>query len=579
MRAGISGPLRVREVRGDRGLPAPDLSRDGYVVGSHERSNHLSLSRYALAVIATVIAFAGTFALKRVVPTPSFLFFVPVVALSAWYGGRGPSILATALSLLLIKYVFVPPVGSFRIRDVLDMLDVVAFLVVALTITGTMEALRRARGLAESHAAELERLNEELRRVAARATKLLDVTTALSQASSVEDVTSAVLDKGLAIVEASGGILVRSEGDRVEPLGVRGFSGEIETRIHARGRDTELAVMEAIRAGAPVWIESTREYRERFPWAFSQLAPQSGVEAVCAMPLIQTGETVGGLGLGFAQQRAFGVTDRAFTLLLGQATAAALHRALTYDAERQKRREAELLARAREEVLGVVAHDLRNPLGLISTTTEFLLEEDLPAQQTKELLRPMMRAGKQMNRLISDLLDAVRLQAGQLSLDVQDVRVDEIERQAEETFRPAAAARHIQLEMVAPDTVTLVHADPLRVSQIVGNLLGNALKFTPEQGRVTLRAVPKGEQVVFQVMDSGPGIPPADVEHLFDQFWQARRSDHRGVGLGLPIAKYLVEAHGGTMSVESTVGAGSTFSFTLPAATATPPLSAAGATV
>jgi signal transduction histidine kinase len=149
-------------------------------------------------------------------------------------------------------------------------------------------------------------------------------------------------------------------------------------------------------------------------------------------------------------------------------------------------------------------------------------------------------------------------------LDVQDVRVDEIERQAEETFRPAAAARHIQLEMVAPDTVTLVHADPLRVSQIVGNLLGNALKFTPEQGHVTLRVVPKGEQVVFQVMDDGPGIPPADIAHLFDQFWQARRSDHRGVGLGLPIAKYLVEAHGGTMSVESTVGAGSTFSFTLP---------------
>src|SRR3977135_2956467 len=94
----------------------------------------------------------------------------------------------------------------------------------------------------ESHAAELERLNEELRRVAARATKLLDVTTALSQASSVEDVTSAALYKGLAMFEAWGGILVRSEGDRLEPLGVRGFSGEIETRIHALGRDTELAV-------------------------------------------------------------------------------------------------------------------------------------------------------------------------------------------------------------------------------------------------------------------------------------------------------------------------------------------------
>jgi signal transduction histidine kinase len=108
------------------------------------------------------------------------------------------------------------------------------------------------------------------------------------------------------------------------------------------------------------------------------------------------------------------------------------------------------------------------------------------------------------------------------------------------------------------------------VSQIVGNLMGNALKFTPEQGTVSLRAAPRGTQVVFLVVDSGPGISPADIEHLFDGFWQARQSDRRGVGLGLAIAKGLVEAHGGKIWVESTLGAGSTFSFTLPAAAAIP---------
>jgi signal transduction histidine kinase len=113
-----------------------------------------------------------------------------------------------------------------------------------------------------------------------------------------------------------------------------------------------------------------------------------------------------------------------------------------------------------------------------------------------------------------------------------------------------------------------LRADRLRVSQILSNLIGNALKFTPEQGHVTFSAAPSESQVLFEVADSGPGISPADLEHLFERFWQARQDDHRGVGLGLPIAKGLVEAHGGTMSVRSILGAGTTFSFTLPAASA-----------
>jgi signal transduction histidine kinase len=415
--------------------------------------------------------------------------------------------------------------------------------------------------------------------MAARATRLLDVTTALSQALTVEDVTAAVLDKGLAVVEASRGLLIAMMGDRVAVLGSHGFSPHIEEWLRARGRDADVAVMQAVRAGAPIWIESLDEYRQRFPWAFVQAPPLAANEALCAMPLIHADETVGALAFAFVKPIAFGVTDRTFTLLLAQVTAAALHRACSYDAERQKRRDAELLARAREEVLAVVAHDLRNPLNVIGGAAQLLLEEDLPAATRKTLFGITTRAVQQMNHLVSDLLDTVRLQAGRLSLEVEDVRVDEIVRQVTEAFRPLADARRIQLDVVSPGTDTIVHADPLRVSQIVGNLMGNALKFTPVQGHVTLRAEPNGEHVVFQVVDTGPGIPPSDVAHLFDKFWQARQSDQRGVGLGLTIAKGLVEAHGGTMSVESTVGAGSTFSFTLPGAIATSARSAAHATL
>jgi signal transduction histidine kinase len=408
-------------------------------------------------------------------------------------------------------------------------------------------------------------VNEELTQVAARGTKLLDVTTALSQARSVDDVTAVVLGKGLAVVEALRGILVSTEGAHIIVLGLRGMSPEFQARVHTDGRNADVAVTEAIRTNEEIWVESADEYRERYPWASAQLGP---VDALCAIPLIHAGETIGGLAMGFRQPTAFGVSDRAFTRLLAQATAAALHRAWSYDAERRMRHDAELLARAREEVLGVVAHDLRNPLSLINGTTQLLLDEELPLERQKALLGVATRAAKQMNRLISDLLDAVRLQAGRLSLDVDDIAVDEVLHQTEETFQPIADKMHVRLDVVAPESSEVVRADPLRLSQIVGNLLGNALKFTPAQGRVTLYAKAQGDDVVFHVRDTGPGIPPEQMDHLFDKFWQARPTDHRGAGLGLAIARGLVEAHEGKIWVESAVGAGSTFAFTVPAARA-----------
>lgn len=120
--------------------------------------------------------------------------------------------------------------------------------------------------------------------------------------------------------------------------------------------------------------------------------------------------------------------------------------------------------------------------------------------------------------------------------------------------------------MIWPADGIAVHADSLRVAQIVGNIVGNAIKFTPADGTVTLKAAPENERVVIQVIDTGPGIAPPDIEHLFDNFWQAKNGDRRGVGLGLAIAKRVVEAHGGRIWVESKLGAGTTFSFALPRA-------------
>ena len=367
----------------------------------HSRSIRSTPARYALGLFATAVALVGTLVLRRDGPTPSFLFFVPAVAVAAWYGGRGPSALTTLLSLLLIDLDFLAPGGDLRL-DRIEGLEIIAFIIVAATITVTMDALHRALGLAEQRAAELKVLNDEVGR--------------------------------------------------------------------------------------------------------------------------------------------------------------------SYDAEREKRHDAELLANAREDVLGLVAHDLRNPLNLITTTTELLGEDNLGRDRQRELLDVADRAGKQMNRLIGDLLDTVRLQAGKFLLDLEDVAVAAIFRQTAESFRPAAEKRGVCFEEIPPGDGVVVRADPLRVSQLVGNVVGNAIKFTPAKGSVKLEAARDGDKVVFKVTDTGPGIPADDIPHLFDNFWQARTNDHRGVGLGLAIAKGVVEAHGGTIWCESKVGEGSTFFFTLPVA-------------
>ncbi|MDB4870991.1 MAG: Sensory box histidine kinase, partial [Gemmatimonadales bacterium] len=535
------------------------------MIGSKQRSKSLSFagSGYLLAIAATLLAHGATVALKQDWPTPSFMFFIPAVAIAAWFGGLGPSIMATALSLVLIRINFLGP-GWTVAGPTNGPLAVVAFLVVAITIAILMEALRRSRALADSHAEDLTRLNRENERIASLATKLLEVSTSLSEAQSVDEVAEVVLSKGLAVVEAARGVLISVDGGRMKLLGSRGMTVSLDALLSTLTLETDIPLTRAIREGRMVSAESAEEFRQTYAGVHPVFDELADMQTYLATPLIHAGETVGSLALHFREAAAVGASDRTFTLLLAQTAAAALHRARSYDAERERRRNAEMLARAREDVLGVVAHDLRNPLNLIQMTAELMLDEELPHPRRSELLGIAVRAAKEMNRLIEDLLDTVRLQSGRLSLTVEDVSVDDIIRRADETFRPVAERRRLHFETTGHDGIT-VRADPTRVAQIVGNLLGNAIKFAPEQGWVKLLATPQDREVLFQVTDDGPGIPADNVSHIFDSFWQARKNDRRGVGLGLAIAKTLVEAQGGKIWVDSKVDHGSTFSFSLPA--------------
>lgn len=230
--------------------------------------------------------------------------------------------------------------------------------------------------------------------------------------------------------------------------------------------------------------------------------------------------------------------------------------------------ETRLLYRTRDRVLSIVAHDLRNPLASIAMNAE-MLRELLPPRagaHRRAALESIEKAASRMHRLVEDLLEVSRFEQGAPALCAEPVAPATIFDEAGRLLQPLATARRIQLTFHAAASAPAVRADCARIVQVLSNLVGNALKFTPEGGCVAVRARAVGAEVVVSVADTGPGIPPDELPHLFKAFWQGVPGDGRGVGLGLVIARTLVQAHGGRIWVESTAGEGSEFAFTLPAA-------------
>jgi PAS domain S-box-containing protein len=288
------------------------------------------------------------------------------------------------------------------------------------------------------------------------------------------------------------------------------------------------------------------------------LAPQS----LITVPLPARGNTFGLFTVVRAEAvTAFDEEDLAFVVEIGRRAALAVDNALLYAESQQA-------VRTREQVLAVVSHDLRNALGVIATSARLLLSAPADAQPRTRRAETIIRACDRMDRLMRDLLDASRLQAGHLlSIDTAPQDAGAIIREACETFRAPAEQKLITIECSIGADVPQVVADHGRVLQVLSNLLSNALKFTPDGGTIEVRATHQGEAVQFSVRDSGPGIRTEDTAHVFERFWQATATASLGTGLGLPIAKGIVEAHGGRIWGESKAGIGATFYFTLPIAT------------
>lgn len=222
---------------------------------------------------------------------------------------------------------------------------------------------------------------------------------------------------------------------------------------------------------------------------------------------------------------------------------------------------------AAETFFASLVHEIRTPLTILTGFSELLVDGsagELNSEQQR-YLDHMRQATESIRYLVDDMLEFVRMKRGSVALSPERLLPAQVLGAIAEAFMPTSAQRGIRLKVMVSPSVPGVHADPHRLKQILGNLLTNALKFTPSGGTVTLSAHPRGAGVVFTVSDTGIGIDPDSQTQLFESFYQVQPA-HGSTGLGLRVAKQLVEAHDGHIRLDSEPGSGTTFTFTLPCA-------------
>jgi PAS domain S-box-containing protein len=286
-----------------------------------------------------------------------------------------------------------------------------------------------------------------------------------------------------------------------------------------------------------------------------------GMRSYMAVPLVHAGRILGAISFGVAESaRQFTSEDLSLAVELARRCAVALENVRLYG-------EARDATRAREEVLSIISHDLQTPLGAIRLGVGLLrrlLRRGAREEEVARTADTIERASERLGRLVQDLVDFARMERGKLTIRAQPEDAAAICSEALEVVRPLAEENGIALSLEVPSGLRLVSCDRHRIMQVLQNLLGNALKVVPAGGAVRVRAEANATELVLSVVDEGSGIPPEDLPHVFERYWRGKRTGYEGSGLGLTIARGIVEAHGGRIWAESELGKGTTFSFSLP---------------
>ena len=457
-----------------------------------------------------------------------------------------------------------------RIRDVERINTSLTIILTLLALTSALlvaglgrqmrllaaEAVKR-RGEAEHEAAEAKNARaaaeREERRAAFLAAAGQELSTSLDQQQTVSTLARLVVPN----------LADRSVIDRLDSAGVLRRMAVADKRDGVKtgaAHDAEVICVPEIVVAAMKERQPKVFGRSANIAAYLGIADGEAHASIIIIPMVSRGETLGVVAATAPEGKPFTSADVALFADLVRHGSLAIDNATLYSESQQA-------VRAREEVLAIVSHDLRNPLNAVTLAASLMQMSESLSPEDQEQIGTIVMSAKRMSRLIADLLDVTRLEGGKrLPIQPEPIDVQSFFHEAREMFKPQAAASDVQVESTIVDGVPKIYADRHRITQVLSNLIGNSLKFTPPGGSIRFSAERKDESVLFRVSDNGPGIPKEHLAEIFNPYWQAKRAERMGAGLGLPIAKGIVESHGGRIWVESEKGAGTTFYFTLPVA-------------
>lgn len=477
-----------------------------------------------------VVTLIGEAIHRYIVPTNLVMLFLLVVVIAAIRLGRGPAIVASISGVLVFDFLFVPPRLTFAVSDSQYLLTFVALFIVGFVISTLVSQTRDQAAAAlyrESQTAALYALSRDL-----------------AAADGLEAITQVVISHAGQTFEREVAIfLPATEG---QPLIAQGTS----PGFHLTEDKLALATW-AFQQGQVVGRST-----DTTPTADARYLPLKtarGVVGVLATQLARSGQS------STPEQRLLMET-------FASQTALAIERAQLAEQARQAHlvRETEKLQSA---LFDSLSHDLRTPLASITGSLSSLLdvEAHLDLDTRRDLLRNAYEEADRLNRLVGNLLDMTRVQAGALKLAPQPCDLQDLIGVALQQFNLALRQRPVKVEL--PPDLPLIPLDFVLMTQVLVNLLDNALKYSPPESPLEIKVEARGRKIQLQVADGGPGIPPADLPHVFDKFYRGQQVNRiRGTGLGLAISKGIVEAHGGRIHLDNRPGGGTIATITLPSA-------------
>jgi PAS domain S-box-containing protein len=441
-----------------------------------------------------------------------------------------------------------------------------------------------ARDLSETRRAEEERvklIREQTARAAAEASErrtafLAEAATALTASLDYNETLAKLVHLAVPALGDWAYIDVAEEKGAVNRLEVaHADEGKKELaeelKRHPPSPDGEGAQSEVIRCGQPTLIEDvSANGRDTVPDETQRrILKAMGARSMMVVPLLARDRCLAALTVVSAESgRRYGSDDLDLAAELGRRAALAVDNARLYRASQEARTAAEKANRAKDEFLATLSHELRTPLTPILGWTVMLRSGNLDQASILRGLEVIERNVRAQTQLIGDLLDVSRIITGKLRLEVRPIDLAPVVEAGVDAVRSSAEAKEINIELDLPPGLPRVLGDPDRLQQVVWNLVSNAVKFTPQQGRIVVRLAKEDSHVAFQVRDSGKGITPDFLPFVFDRFRQADSTStrsHGGLGLGLAIVRHLVELHGGTVDAESGgEGQGAVFTVNLP---------------